>query len=45
MYLKIACCEAGFILHLHIHPGRAPCKTPPKWACCILCNMGSFHII
>ena len=27
------------------HPGRAPCKTPPERACCILCNMGSFHII
>ena len=27
------------------HPGRAPCKTLPEQACCILCNMGSFHII
>ena len=27
------------------HRGRAPCKTPPEWACCIFCNMGSFHII
>jgi len=27
------------------HPGRAPCKTPPERTCCILCNIGSFHII
>jgi UDP-N-acetylglucosamine enolpyruvyl transferase len=27
------------------HPGRAPRKTPPEQASCILSNMGSFHII
>ena len=27
------------------HPGRTPCKTTPERACCILYNMGSFHII